>query len=122
MYKSISGVPGIVGMVQIHGNGFYTPSNELLTQFIIPGSNCMVDLQNVTYPFELILIGFHSTDRQCFKEFVVTHNDNQVRYLYNSVIKYCAIIPKSCLNEAGLNLDDDHIMPRDATNTFDTVK
>lgn len=68
MYKSISGVRGILGMVQIHGNGFYTPSTELLTQYVIPRSNCMVDLKNVTYPIELVLIGYYEHNKlPCIK-------------------------------------------------------
>lgn len=121
MYKPITGIPGVIGMLQIHGNGFYTPSDEVLLKFIKPKANCIVDLQEVTYPFELVLIGYQSDDKQCFKEFIVAHNANQVRYLYNNVVKYAAIIPKSCLNDIGLELCYDHIMTYDQSSEFNKI-
>lgn len=122
MFTSISGVPGIIGMCQINGNGFYKPSNEMLSKYIIPGSNCIVDLENVSYPFELVLIGYQDEDEMCFKECVTAYNANQMRYLYNNISRYAASLPKSCTNKDGLNLRDDLIIPYDRRQILEEIK
>jgi len=45
--------PGIVGIIHVHGNGFYCPDNVSAFQFVLD-ANCAVDAQKAIYPLSKI--------------------------------------------------------------------
>ena len=92
----------------VHGNGYYTPDQSDAAPYFVP-RNCRVDTQAATYPLELTLIGYQTSDEMLFRQDIIVQNIGQLRHAYSRFSRYAVIVPTAALNEKGRGLPEDWI-------------
>lgn len=109
MYRQTQNLPGIIGVLQINGNGFYPVSNIDLENFVNT-KECRINVQTVEYPVEIVLIAQQEPSYDIYKQNIIIKNIPQIRYAYQTFSRYAIIVPASCLNESGLNIPNNQIV------------